>query len=164
MSGDIVKNIRFACESKYGEIMKSETHKGGMRRMTVTLDREFWRQLEDFMQVGGHQSVSEAIRDLGRYEFLKTNVAVAKNELCMAMLSYSYNYKTKQLGQKFNELYNASHLFVSLMKSQLQDEVYIEIVMLKGLKRDVDTLAKEVIGQSGVRYPQLQIFPLKDDC
>ena len=142
--------------------MNSEKAKAGMRRMTVTLDAEFWRQLEDFKQAGGHQSVSEAIRDLGRYAFLKTNVAVAENEVCMAMLSYSYNYKRRLLGQKFNELYNASKLFVSLMKSQLQDDVYLEVVMLKGKRKDIDAIGKEVIGQSGVRYANLQIFPLKD--
>lgn len=142
--------------------MKSAASKAGMRRMTVTLDAEFWRQLEDFKKAGGHQSVSEAIRDLGRYAFLKTNVAVAENEVCMAMLSYSYNYKTRLLGRKFNELYSASDLFVSLMKSQLQEEVYLEVVMLKGPRRDIESLAKEVIGQSGVRYANLQIFPLKD--
>lgn len=142
--------------------MKSEAPKQTMRRMTVTLDAEFWRQLEDFKQAGGHHSVSEAIRDLGRYAFLKENVAVGKNEVCMAMLSYSYNYKRRLLGQKFNELYSASKLFVSLMKSQLQDDVYLEVVMLKGKRKDIDAIAKEVIGQNGVRYANLQIFPLKD--
>ena len=49
----MVANIRFSCESKYGGIMKSEAYKAGMRCMTVTLDGEFWRQLEDFIQAGG---------------------------------------------------------------------------------------------------------------
>lgn len=142
--------------------MKSESYKAAMRRTTVTLDGEFLRQLEEFMKAGGHQTVSEAIRDLGRYAFLKTNVAVSENEICMAMLTYSYNYKTRLLGRKFNELYNESNLFVSLMKSQLQDEIYLEVVMLKGPRKNIDALAKEVIGQSGVRYANLQIFPLKD--
>lgn len=143
--------------------MKSDEYKQNMRRMTVTLDGEFYRQLHEFIRVGGHSSVSEAIRDLGRYAFLKTGVAVAEKEICMAMLSYSYNYKTRLMGQKLNELFNESRLFVSSMKSQLQDEIYLEAVILKGARRDIDALAKEVIGQKGVRYANLQIFPLKDN-
>lgn len=40
----------------------------------------------------GYQSVSEAIRDLRRYAFLKTNVAAAKNELCIARVIAAPTY------------------------------------------------------------------------
>lgn len=140
--------------------MKSKKHPSTMKRISVTVDDEFLSALDGYMKQGGHESISEAIRDLGRQVFQQASVIVPEQAICMASLDYAYNFNERGLGKKLNDLYSASEMFVSSVKSHLQNDSYLEVVVLKGRRKNIENLAKQVIVEKGVKHGKLQIFPI----
>ena len=83
--------------------MASSKKKSIKQRISVTVDEEFLHALDGYMHVGGHESISEAIRDLARYAFQQASVIVPEQEICMASLDYAYNFNERGLGQKLSD-------------------------------------------------------------
>lgn len=131
-----------------------------MHRITLTVDDEFLKALNSYMTLGGHSSKSEALRDLGRYAFQQSSVIVPEQAICMASLSYAYNFNERLMGKKLNDLYGASKLFVTSTKSHIHEDNYLEVAILKGRRKDIEALAKKIIAEKGIRYGNLQIYPL----
>jgi CopG family nickel-responsive transcriptional regulator len=131
-----------------------------MHRVTVTVDDEFLKTLNSYMKVGGHSSRSEALRDLGRYAFQQVSVIIPELSICMASLSYVYNFNERSMGKKLNDLYGSSELFITSTKSHLHEDSYLEVAILKGRRKDIEALAKKIIAEKGIRYGNLQIYPL----
>lgn len=144
--------------------MKSKKHPSTMKRISVTVDDEFLSALDDYMKIGGHASISEAIRDLARHAFQQVSVIVPEQDICMASLDYAYNFNERGLGKKLNDLYSSSGMFVSSVKSQLQNDSYLEVVILKGRRKNIENLAKQVIVEKGVKHGKLQIFPVSSSA
>jgi CopG family transcriptional regulator, nickel-responsive regulator len=144
--------------------MKSKKPTSPMQRISVTVDEEFLSALDDYMKVGGHVSISESIRDLARHAFQQASVIVPEQDICMASLDYAYNFNERGLGKKLNDLYSLSGMFVSSVKSQLQNDSHLEVVILKGRRKNIEDLAKQVIAQKGVKHGKLQIFPVSNSA
>jgi CopG family transcriptional regulator, nickel-responsive regulator len=134
-----------------------------MHRITLTVDDEFLKALNSYMTLGGHCSRSEALRDLGRYAFQQASVIVPENTICMASLSYAYNFNERLMGKKLNDFYGSSKLFVTSTKSHLHEDSYLEVAILKGRRKDIEALAKNIVAQKGIRHGNLQIYPITND-
>jgi CopG family nickel-responsive transcriptional regulator len=135
-----------------------------MHRITLTVDDEFLKALNSYMALGGHSSRSEALRDLGRYAFQQASVIVPEKAICMASLSYAYNFNERLMGKKLNDLYGSSELFVTSTKSHLHEDSYLEVAILKGQRKDIEALAKKIIAEKGIKHGKLQIYPIIDDA
>ena len=135
-----------------------------MHRITLTVDDEFLKALNSYMTLGGHSSRSEALRDLGRYAFQQSSVIVPEQAICMASLSYAYNFNERLMGKKLNDLYGSSDLFITSTKSHLHEDSYLEVAILKGQRKDIEALAKKIIAQKGIKHGKLQLYPLTNEA
>ena len=131
-----------------------------MQRVTVTIDDELMDALDRYMEVGGHQNRSEAVRDLVRAGLLKEPSGEDGARNCVAALVYVYDHETRQLSKKLVHDHHAhADMSIATLHVHLDEATCLEVSLLKGRKSEVEHFADHLIGERGVRYGQLVVVP-----
>lgn len=131
-----------------------------MQRVTVTIDDELMSALDRYMEAGGHQNRSEAVRDLVRAGLLKEQKADDGARACVAALVYVYDHETRQLSRKLvHDHHTHADMSIATLHVHLDAATCLEVSLLKGLKSEVEHFASHLIGERGVRYGQLVVVP-----
>ncbi|MGJ0391595.1 MAG: nickel-responsive transcriptional regulator NikR [Methylocystis sp.] len=131
-----------------------------MQRVTVTIDDELMSALDRYMEVGGHQNRSEAVRDLVRAGLLKQPEADDGARSCVAALVYVYDHETRQLSKKLtHDHHSHANMSIATLHVHMDEATCLEVSLLKGQKSEVEHFASHLIGERGVRYGQLVVVP-----
>lgn len=131
-----------------------------LQRVTITIDDELMDSLDLYMEAGGHQNRSEAVRDLVRAGLLRQPAVENGSRPCVAALVYVYDHETRQLSKKLiHDHHSHVDLSLSTLHVHLDAANCLEVSLLKGEKSEVEHFANHVIGEKGVRYGQLVIVP-----
>jgi CopG family transcriptional regulator, nickel-responsive regulator len=131
-----------------------------MQRVTVTIDDELMSALDEYMEAGGHQNRSEAVRDLVRAGLLKQPKADDSARNCVAALVYVYDHETRQLSKKLvHDHHSHADMSIATLHVHLDEASCLEVSLLKGQKAEVEHFASHLIGERGVRYGQLVVVP-----
>ncbi len=132
-----------------------------MQRLTISVDDELAQAFEAVMRERGYANRSEAFRDLLRTELGRTHQAAHPDGPCIATLSYVYNHHQRQLAARLTDLQHDHHeLTVSTTHAHLDHEHCVEVVILRGPARAVQSFADAVIAQPGVSHGQLHLVPM----
>ncbi|WP_363346871.1 nickel-responsive transcriptional regulator NikR [Methylocystis echinoides] len=131
-----------------------------MQRVTVTIDDELMSALDRYMEAGGHQNRSEAVRDLVRAGLLKEPKVDDGARPCVAALVYVYDHETRQLSKKLvHDHHSHADMSIATLHVHLDVSSCLEVSLLKGQKSEVEHFASHLIGERGVRYGQLVVVP-----
>lgn len=131
-----------------------------MQRVTVTIDDELMSALDRYMEAGGHQNRSEAVRDLVRAGLLREPRADDHARPCIAALVYVYDHETRQLSRKLvHDHHTHADMSIATLHVHLDESSCLEVSLLKGQKSEVEHFASHLIGERGVRYGQLVVVP-----
>ena len=131
-----------------------------MQRVTLTIDDELMADLDRYMEAGGHQNRSEAVRDLVRAGLLKQPKADDGARHCMAALVYVYDHETRQLSKRLmHDHHSHTDLSIATLHVHIDEGSCLEVSLLRGPKSEVEHFAGHVIGERGVRYGQLVVVP-----
>ncbi len=131
-----------------------------MQRVTVTIDDELMSALDRYMEAGGHQNRSEAVRDLVRAGLLKEPRSEDAGRHCVAALVYVYDHETRQLSRKLvHDHHSHADMSIATLHVHLDAASCLEVSLLKGQKSEVEHFASHLIGERGVRYGQLVVVP-----
>ena len=131
-----------------------------MQRVTVTIDDELMIALDRYMESGGHQNRSEAVRDLVRAGLLKQAEAEDGSRPCVAALVYVYDHETRQLSKKLvHDHHSHADMSIATLHVHMDEASCLEVSLLKGQKAEVEHFASHIIGERGVRYGQLVVVP-----
>jgi CopG family nickel-responsive transcriptional regulator len=131
-----------------------------MQRVTVTIDDELMSALDQYMEAGGHQNRSEAVRDLVRAGLLKKPETDDGARACVAALVYVYDHETRQLSKRLiHDHHSHADMSIAALHVHMDEATCLEVSLLRGLKSEVEHFASHVIGERGVRYGQLVVVP-----
>ncbi|MCC3244877.1 nickel-responsive transcriptional regulator NikR [Methylocystis sp. WRRC1] len=131
-----------------------------MQRVTVTIDDDLMSALDDYMEAGGHQNRSEAVRDLVRAGLLKQPKADDAARHCVAALVYVYDHETRQLAKRLtHDHHSHTDMSIATLHVHMDAATCLEVSLLKGQKSEVEHFAGHIIGERGVRYGQLVVVP-----
>lgn len=135
-----------------------------MQRVTVTIDEELMSALDRYMEAGGHQNRSEAVRDLVRAGLLKEPKTDDGGRACVAALVYVYDHETRQLSKKLvHDHHTHAEMSIATLHVHLDAASCLEVSLLKGQKSEVEHFASHLIGERGVRYGQLVVVPAEPE-
>ena len=135
-----------------------------MQRVTVTIDDELMSALDLYMEAGGHQNRSEAVRDLVRAGLLKEPKVDDEARNCVAALVYVYDHETRQLSKKLvHDHHSHADMSIATLHVHLDEASCLEVSLLKGQKSEVEHFASHLIGERGVRYGQLVVVPAQPE-
>lgn len=136
-----------------------------MQRITLSIDDDLARTLDDHMKKNRYASRSEALRDILREvqarERLEEDRSGPDGErFCVATLSYVYSHQTRDLGRRLTQAQHKHHdLQVATLHVHLDHESCLEVAVLRGPAGAVRELAGETTSQRGVRHGQLHLVP-----
>ena len=131
-----------------------------MQRVTMTIDDDLMDDLDAYMRTSGHQSRSEAIRDLVRAGLLRKPEADEPRRACVGAAVYVYDHETRELAKRLlNDHHGHSDLSIASLHVHLDESTCLEVSLLRGPKGEVEHFGRHLIAERGVRYGELVIVP-----
>jgi CopG family transcriptional regulator, nickel-responsive regulator len=134
-----------------------------MQRLTITIDDALDAELDRFMRARGYDNRSEALRDLARAGLAQATQNLSGGHDCIGALVYVYDHAARQLGNRLVQSFHERHdVTLATMHVHLDHDSCMEVAILKGRDRDVQSVADQVIAERGVRYGRLLAIPVKE--
>ena len=131
-----------------------------MQRVTMTFDDELMDDLDAYMRQSGHQSRSEAVRDLVRASLLKKPETDDPNRRCVGAAVYVYDHETRELAKRILHDHHAhDELSISSLHVHLDAHSCLEVSLLRGPRHEVEHFGRHLIAERGVRYGELFVVP-----
>ncbi|HXZ01293.1 MAG TPA: nickel-responsive transcriptional regulator NikR [Stellaceae bacterium] len=132
-----------------------------MHRVTITLDDDIMAELDRMIEARGYQNRSEAVRDLVRAGIRQANEKADPAQDCVAALVYVYDHEARELAKRLTRSFHDHHdLSLAAMHVHLDHESCMEVTVLQGKTRDVQSLADQVIAERGVRHGRVFLVPV----
>jgi CopG family nickel-responsive transcriptional regulator len=124
-------------------------------RFGVSLDEALLNQFDPFIARLGYKSRSEAIRDLIR-ERLVAEEWQADKAPAMGVLSLVYSHDVRELSKKLTDIQH-HHLGIILSSTHIHMDEHncLEVVILKGLGKEIQEVAGHLLSTKGVKHGKL---------
>ena len=130
-----------------------------MQRVTISLDESLAEAFDAFSRGQGYQSRSEAVRDLVRQAVEAWRLEAAGPVNCIANLSYTYQYRTRDIVGRLTELVHDHHdMVVSTIQVPLDHETGFASTIFKGSTLAVRALTDSIRAERGVRFGSVNII------
>jgi CopG family nickel-responsive transcriptional regulator len=135
-----------------------------MQRITVTLDNDLVRSIDDFSAMRSYGGRSEAMRDL-----LRRGLGDARKHLdvgltCVATFAFVADASVRELGQRLADAQRQRHdLVIAQMQVPLDHDSALHTLVVRGLVQDVVEFANDIATQRGIRHDSLSIIPARFD-
>lgn len=124
-----------------------------LERFGISVDHRLLEEFDKRNKEMGYSNRSEAIRDLLRDCLVKRKQWAKDNVRVAATVNLIYDHHTSELTEKLNEIqHKHAALVVSSMHVHLNHNNCLEVVVLRGMGKDVKILAHELIAQKGVKH------------
>jgi CopG family nickel-responsive transcriptional regulator len=133
-----------------------------MERITISLESDLAKLLDQLVSAHGYASRSEAIRDLIRGWHSDETLRQDSSAHCVAHVGYVYKHHDRSMAERMAEIQHQSHdLVVSSMHLHLDHDNCLEIALLRGSTPQVRKVAHAMIAQTGVRHGSVQLIPVE---
>ncbi len=124
-----------------------------LERFGVSVERRLLKQFDARNKKMGYTNRSEAIRDLIRDCLIKEKQWIKDNVRVAGTVMLAYNHHTRQLSERLNEIqHHHTKLVRASMHIHLDQDNCLEVVILRGMGKDVKALAHQLIAQKGVKH------------
>ncbi|WP_234264655.1 nickel-responsive transcriptional regulator NikR [Hydrogenophaga sp. NFH-34] len=129
-----------------------------MRRFTITIDDDLDDTFGAHMVSRGYANRSEAVRDLIREEMNKEHAQQHPADPCVAVMSYLYVPQQRSLALRLIELQrDNAGLIDSCTATQVNEELRMEVQLLRGRVSEVRAYAWSVVSLPGVTHGEVQL-------
>ncbi|HWL83367.1 MAG TPA: nickel-responsive transcriptional regulator NikR [Roseomonas sp.] len=131
-----------------------------MQRVTVTLDDDLVAELDRMMARRGDSNRSETVRDLLRDGLRQSAAASGEEGPSLGALVYTYAHEQRDLARRLTGAFHHHHdLSVSSLHLHLDQEMCLEIAVLRGEAEALRHFAGHVMAERGVRHGRLVLLP-----
>ncbi|MCF0254464.1 MAG: nickel-responsive transcriptional regulator NikR, partial [Duodenibacillus sp.] len=123
-----------------------------MARFTISLDDELAGELDGLIARKGYLNRSEAFRDMLRRELAEQDIGAGGGR-CVAVLSYAFDHRTRQLAERMTgHQHDHGDLVVSTMHVHIDHDRCVEAVVLRGPVEGVKRIASQMAAETGVEH------------
>jgi len=134
-----------------------------MRRFTITIDEELDDCFGAHMTTHGYANRSEAVRDLIRQEMNREQAQLHPADPCVAVMSYLYVPQQRSLALRLIELQrDNTRLVDACTATQVNEELRMEVQLLRGRVSEVRAYAWSVVSMPGVMHGDVQLRVAQD--
>jgi len=124
-------------------------------RFGVSMDQGLLDIFDDLIAGKGYSNRSEAIRDMIRSAIVETE-SKAGNKTAVAALCIAYEHHDHNLPHKLMHAQHAQHhKTIASLHVHLDADRCLEVIVLKGKARDLQSLGNSIISMKGVKHGQL---------
>jgi CopG family transcriptional regulator, nickel-responsive regulator len=126
-----------------------------LERFSITIPKDLSAAFDKRNKRKGYESRSEAIRDLVRDALVKDEWADPKAHVA-ATVTLVYDHHTRTLGDRITDIqHDHGELIVSAMHVHLDHHNCLEVIVLRGLAKDVQVLADKLGAIRGIKHSQV---------
>ncbi|MXP64528.1 nickel-responsive transcriptional regulator NikR [Roseomonas sp. M0104] len=131
-----------------------------MQRVTVTLDDDLVAELDRLVARRGDGNRSETVRDLLRDGLRESAAAAGEEGASLGALVYTYAHEQRDLARRLTGAFHHHHdLSVSSLHLHLDQDMCLEIAVLRGEAGALRHFAEHVMAERGVRHGRLVLLP-----
>ncbi len=126
-------------------------------RFGVSLDVELLDRFDELIARMGYANRSEAIRDLFREKLVEQEWETPGKEI-FGVVSIVYDHHTMGVHRRLTELQHRSYArIISTMHVHIDHHNCLELIVLRGIGKEVRSLAEHLISLKGVKYGRLNM-------
>ncbi len=128
-----------------------------LTRFGISLDEDLLERFDALIDEKGYANRSEAIRDLIRDSLVQDQWEAGDVEV-VGTITLVYSHDTRELTDNLNEIQHEHHgSVISTMHIHLDGHNCLEVLVLRGLGRDIKKIADRLIGTRGVKHGKLTV-------
>ena len=128
-------------------------------RFGVSIDDKLLNRFDSLISEKGYVNRSEAIRDLIRDMLVTEEISDLKTEV-MGTLIMIYSHDTREISDTLNELqHNYYKNIVSTLHVHIDEHNCIEILLIKGKAKTVQSIADQLLATKNVKHGKLTLTP-----
>ena len=124
-------------------------------RFGVSIEKNLLDKFDQIIQLKGYVNRSEAIRDMIR-DRLVIEELNDKNAESIGTLTLIYSHDVHELSEKLNEIQHHNHrIIVSTTHIHLDEHNCLEVLILRGKTKQIQTIADKLLSVKNVRHGKL---------
>ena len=132
-------------------------------RFGVSLEPKLLKRFDRIIKKKGYSSRSEAIRDLIRDETVK-QILENENETVVGTLTIVYDHDASNVTNKLLDAQHRHHKNVlSTMHVHLDEHNCLEVLVVSGKVKDVQSIADSITSIKGVKHGKLTVTKKRFD-
>lgn len=121
-------------------------------RFGISADERLLERFDALIADKGYVNRSEAVRDLMRNALVEEQWAGGESE-AVGTVTLVYDHHTSDLAERLTEhQHTHHHEIISTLHIHLDAHHCLEIVVLRGMAREIGRLASALIGTKGVKH------------
>ncbi len=133
------------------------TRMGQLSRIGVAIDSELLEKFDVLIAGRGYTNRSEAFRDLIREELVQKNWENPDRQV-VGTVTLVYDHHVRMLNEKLTNIqHDHFHNVLSTLHVHLDHDNCLEVLVVKGKAKDVQTVADALISTKGVKHGQLTL-------
>ena len=133
-----------------------------LKRFGVSVDTDLLTKFDQIIEKFGYVGRSEAIRDAMRI-FISEKEWEFEQEGKAATLTVVYSHKPKLMSEMIQIQHSAKAEVISSIHIHLSHSHCLEVITLRGTRIQIEELASQISGLTGVSFSKLFTFTLPDD-
>jgi CopG family transcriptional regulator, nickel-responsive regulator len=128
-----------------------------LQRIGVAIEGDLLDRFDKLLARRGYTNRSEAFRDLARAELMKES-AEAPDAHVVGSVTIVYDHHVRLLSEKLTDLqHQYHHCVLSSLHVHLDHDNCLEVIILRGMSREVHEIADALISTKGVKNGRLTI-------
>jgi CopG family transcriptional regulator, nickel-responsive regulator len=126
-----------------------------LERFGISMPSDLLKRFDELLDKKGYQNRSEAVRDLLR-DFLIAEEAQTSTGTGLGTVTLVYDHSVTNLAERLTEHQHDHHQnIVSSLHVHLDEEICMEVIILKGAFKKVKHIADQLISMKGVMHGKL---------
>jgi CopG family nickel-responsive transcriptional regulator len=128
---------------------------GNTVRFGISLDEKLLMSFDQLIEEKSYMNRSEAIRDLIRAALVEEQSSTDEAE-SVGTVTLVYNHHVRDLSDKLTEHQHSHHdQIISALHVHLDAHNCLEVLVVRGMVKDIKQIANELIGVKGVKHGKL---------
>ena len=128
-----------------------------LERYTITMPRDLFEAFDQRNERKGYKNRSEAIRDLVREALVKAEWANPEERVA-ATVTLVYDHHIRALSDKITEVqHDHGEMVVSTLHVHLDHHNCLEVIVLRGMAKDIHAIADALTCIKGVKHTQIAL-------
>jgi len=136
---------------------------GNTVRFGISLDEKLLANFDQLIEQKSYMNRSEAIRDLIRASLVEERLG-SEDQEAVGTVTLVYNHHVRDLSDKLTEHQHSHHdQIISSLHVHLDAHNCLEVLIIRGVVRDIKQIANELIGVKGVKHGKLVMTTTAED-
>lgn len=136
---------------------------GNTVRFGISLDEKLLANFDELIEQKSYMNRSEAIRDLIRASLVEECLG-SEDQVAVGTVTLVYNHHVRDLSDKLTEHQHTHHdQIISSLHVHLDAHNCLEVLIIRGVVKDIKKIANELIGVKGVKHGKLVMTTTGED-